>query len=196
MVRVEAKAADLSGAPRHIAASVDDPPSAEILQGFDPVFLLSPAIEGQAELQTVFIDALVTAGHRPHVAKIAADGFQDPDCDVRFMRSHREIAGHLDAVALPVTYLAWTRPPVPYPRLALLKIHPTAGNRAHSALGRSLAAWLPGSPVANLNRAGATSCHGASAKDECNSSRILARHRLRVGPMLPTGSPSWSDISA
>jgi uncharacterized protein YbjT (DUF2867 family) len=54
----------------------------------------------------VFIDALAVAGHRPHVVKIAADGFQDPDCEVRFMRSHRQVAMHLDAVGLPVTYLA------------------------------------------------------------------------------------------
>lgn len=106
MVRVEAKAADLPGTPRHVVASFDDPPPAPVLQGFDRVFLLSPANEEQAELETVFIDALVLAGHRPHVVKMAADGFQDPDSDVRFMRSHRQIAVHLDAVGLPVTYLA------------------------------------------------------------------------------------------
>jgi len=61
-------------------------------------------------LETVFIDALVAAGHRPHVVKIAADGFADPDCEVRFMRSHRDVARHLDATGLPVTYLA----PSPY----------------------------------------------------------------------------------
>jgi NAD(P)H dehydrogenase (quinone) len=106
MVRVEAKAADLPGTPQHVVATFDDPPPAEVLQGFDRVFLLSPTHEEQAALETVFIDALVAAGHRPHVVKIAADGFQDPDCDVRFMRSHRDIALHLDAVGLPVTYLA------------------------------------------------------------------------------------------
>src|SRR5258708_12958283 len=106
MVRVEAKAADLPGSPAHVVASFDDPPTAEFLQAFDRVFLLSPAHEGQVELETVFIDALVLAGHRPHVVKIAADGFQDPGCDVRFMRSHRQIAVHLDATGLPVTYLA------------------------------------------------------------------------------------------
>jgi NAD(P)H dehydrogenase (quinone) len=110
MVRVEAKAADLPGAPAHVVASFDDPPSAEVLQGFDRVFLLSPSGEEQAVLETVFIDALVTAGHRPHIVKIAADGFADPDCDVRFMRSHRDVALHLDATGLPVTYLA----PSPY----------------------------------------------------------------------------------
>jgi uncharacterized protein YbjT (DUF2867 family) len=106
MVRVEAKAADLPGSPQHVVASFDDPPPAEFLQAFDRVFLLSPAHEGQVELEMIFIDALVSAGHRPHVVKIAADGFQDPDCDVRFMRSHRQIAVHLDAIGLPVTYLA------------------------------------------------------------------------------------------
>ena len=106
MVRVDAKAADLPGTPQHVVASFDDPPSAEILRGFDQVFLLSPAIEEQAELETVFIDALVAAGHGPHVVKIAADGFADPGCDVRFMLSHRQVAAHLDATGLPVTYVA------------------------------------------------------------------------------------------
>jgi NAD(P)H dehydrogenase (quinone) len=106
MVRVEARADDLPGTPGHVVATFDDPPPAEILRGFDRVFLLSPAIEEQAELETVFIDALVAAGHRPHVVKIAADGFADPGCEVRFMLSHRQVAAHLDATGLPVTYLA------------------------------------------------------------------------------------------
>jgi NAD(P)H dehydrogenase (quinone) len=106
MVRVEAKAADLPGSPQHVVASFDDPPAAEVLRAFDRVFLLSPAHEGQVELETIFIDALVAAGHRPHVVKIAVDGFQDPDCDVRFMRTHRQIAAHLGATGLPVTHLA------------------------------------------------------------------------------------------
>ncbi len=106
MVRVEAKAADLPGTPRYVVASFDDPPSAQILRDFDRVFLLSPADEEQAELETVFIDALAAAGHQPHIVKIAADGFQDPGCEVRFMRSHRQVAAHLDALGLPVTYLA------------------------------------------------------------------------------------------
>jgi NAD(P)H dehydrogenase (quinone) len=106
MVRVEAKAADLPGSPQHVVAAFDDPPPAQVLRAFDRVFLLSPAHEAQAELETIFIDALVAAGHRPHVVKIAVDGFQDPDCDVRFMRSHRQIAVHLDATSLPATYLA------------------------------------------------------------------------------------------
>jgi uncharacterized protein YbjT (DUF2867 family) len=106
MVRVEARAGDLPGTPGHVVATFDDPPPAEILRGFDRVFLLSPAIEEQAELETVFIDALVAAGHGPHVVKIAADGFADPGCEVRFMLSHRQVAAHLDATGLPVTYLA------------------------------------------------------------------------------------------
>jgi len=106
MVRVEARAADLPGTPQHVVATFDDPPPAEVLRGFDRVFLLSPAIEEQAELETVFIDALVAAGHRPHVVKIAADGFADPGCEVRFMISHRQVAAHLDATGLPATYLA------------------------------------------------------------------------------------------
>jgi uncharacterized protein YbjT (DUF2867 family) len=48
----------------------------------------------------------VAAGHGPHVVKIAADGFADPGCDVRFMLSHRQVAAHLDATGLPATYLA------------------------------------------------------------------------------------------
>jgi uncharacterized protein YbjT (DUF2867 family) len=106
MVRVEARAADLPGTPGHVVASFDDPPAAEVLRGFDRVFLLSPAGEEQTELETVFIDALVAAGHRPHVVKLAADGFADPGCEVRFMRSHREVARHLDATGLPAPSLA------------------------------------------------------------------------------------------
>jgi uncharacterized protein YbjT (DUF2867 family) len=106
MVRVEASAADLPGTPLHVVATFDDPPPAEVLRGFDRIFLLSPAIEEQAELETVFIDAVVAAGHRPHLVKIAADGFADPGCEVRFMVSHRQVAAHLDATGLPVTYLA------------------------------------------------------------------------------------------
>jgi len=106
MVRVEAEAADLPGAGPHVVASFDDPPPPEALRAFDRVFLLSPRHEEQAALEIVFIDALVAAGHRPHIVKVAADGFQDPDCDVRFMRSHREVALHLGALGLPVTYLA------------------------------------------------------------------------------------------
>jgi uncharacterized protein YbjT (DUF2867 family) len=106
MVRVEARAADLPGTSQHVVATFDDPPPAEVLRGYDRVFLLSPAIEEQAELETVFIDALLAAGHGPHVVKIAADGFADPGCEVRFMLSHRQVAAHLEAVGLPVTYLA------------------------------------------------------------------------------------------
>jgi NAD(P)H dehydrogenase (quinone) len=106
MVRVPAKAADLPGSPKYLVAELDGPPSAQILQTFDRIFLLSPAHEEQVELELIFIDALVAAGHRPHVVKVAADGFQDPGCDVPFMRNHRLIAVHLEATGLPVTYLA------------------------------------------------------------------------------------------
>jgi NAD(P)H dehydrogenase (quinone) len=106
MVRVDARAADLPGTPRHLVASLDQPPSAQALREFDRIFLLSPEKEEQAALEIVFVDAVVAAGHRPHIVKICPDGFQDPDCDVRFMRAHRQVALHLDAVGLPVTYLA------------------------------------------------------------------------------------------
>jgi uncharacterized protein YbjT (DUF2867 family) len=106
MVRVPAKGADLPGTAKHIVASFDDPPPAGVLQEFDRIFLLSPALAEQAELEIRFIDAVLAAGHRPHIVKMAADGFQDPGVEVRFMRSHREIAGHLAASGLPVSYLA------------------------------------------------------------------------------------------
>jgi uncharacterized protein YbjT (DUF2867 family) len=106
MVRVPARGADLPGTPQRLTATLDGPPPAEVLQAFDPIFLLSPAHEGQVELELLFIDAVLAAGHRPHIVKMAADGFQDPDCHVRFMESHRQIAVHLDATGLPVTYLA------------------------------------------------------------------------------------------
>jgi hypothetical protein len=35
MVRVEARAADLPGTPRHVVATLDQPPSAEVLREFD-----------------------------------------------------------------------------------------------------------------------------------------------------------------
>jgi NAD(P)H dehydrogenase (quinone) len=106
MVRVEARAADLPGAPQHVVATFDDPPPDTVLRKFDPIFLLSPEHEEQAALETVFIDAIATAGHQPHIVKICPDGFQDPDCEVRFMLGHRQVAKHLDALGLPVTYLA------------------------------------------------------------------------------------------
>ena len=108
MVRVEAKGADLPGSAQYVVGTLDVPPPAEVLQAFDRVFLLSPAHEGQVELELIFIDALLAAGHRPHVVKMAADGFEDPGCEVRFMRNHREIAVHLDRTGMPVTYLAPT----------------------------------------------------------------------------------------
>lgn len=106
MVRVEARAADLPGTPRHLVASLEEPPPAQVLREFDQIFLLSPQIEEQAAVETVFLDAVAAAGHRPHIVKVCPDGFQDPDCDVRFMRAHRQVALHLDAIGLPVTYLA------------------------------------------------------------------------------------------
>ncbi len=106
MVRVPAKGADLPGATKHIVASFDDPPPAGVLQTFDRIFLLSPALEEQAELEIRFIDAVLAAGHQPHIVKMAVDGFQDPGVEVRFVRSHREVAVHLAASGLPVSYLA------------------------------------------------------------------------------------------
>ena len=106
MVGVEAEAADLPGAAGHVVATLDGPPPGAVLREFDRVFLHSPAEEEQAALETVFIDAIVAAGHQPHIVKICADGFQDPGCEVRFMRSDRQVAAHLDALGLPVTYLA------------------------------------------------------------------------------------------
>jgi uncharacterized protein YbjT (DUF2867 family) len=106
MVRVEAKAADLPGTGRHVVATLDDPPPAQVLREFDRIFLLSPEVEEQVELERGFINAVAKAGHQPHIVKLCADGFQDPGCDVRFMLAHRQIAYHLDSVGLPVTYLA------------------------------------------------------------------------------------------
>jgi uncharacterized protein YbjT (DUF2867 family) len=106
MVRVEARAADLPGTPLHLVASLDDPPPADVLRRFDRIFLLSPETEEQAELETTFLDAVAAAGHRPHIVKVCADGFQDPGCEVRFARAHRQVAAHLDALGLPATYLA------------------------------------------------------------------------------------------
>ena len=106
MVRVEAKAADLPGNPGHVVATLDDPPPADTLRQFDRIFLLSPEVEEQVELERAFINAVAKAGHRPLIVKVCADGFQDPDCEVRYMQAHRQIAYHLDSVELQVTYLA------------------------------------------------------------------------------------------
>jgi uncharacterized protein YbjT (DUF2867 family) len=106
MVRVEAKAADLPGTARYVVATLDDPPPAQVLREFDRIFLLSPEVEEQVELERAFIDAVVKAGHRPHIVKLCADGFQDPGCEVRFMLAHRQVAYHLESAGLPVTYLA------------------------------------------------------------------------------------------
>lgn len=106
MVRVTAKALDLPPPAGHVVATLDDPPCPEVLRTFDRIFLMSPSNEEQVELEIYFIDAVVAAGHRPHMVKLAADGFQDPDCRVRFMRNHRQVAVHLTGTGLPVTYLA------------------------------------------------------------------------------------------
>jgi NAD(P)H dehydrogenase (quinone) len=106
MVRVEAEAADLPGSPEHVVASLDDPPPASVLRQCDRIFLLSPEIEEQVELERAFIDAVAKAGNRPQIVKVVADGFQDPGCEVRYMQGHRQIAYHLDAVGLPATFLA------------------------------------------------------------------------------------------
>jgi NAD(P)H dehydrogenase (quinone) len=106
MVRIPAKAEDLPSGVQHLVASLDDPPPPDTLRYFDRIFLLSPARQEQPELEIRFVDAVLAAGHRPHIVKLAADGFQDPDCDVRFMRNHRQVAMHLEATGLPVTYLA------------------------------------------------------------------------------------------
>jgi uncharacterized protein YbjT (DUF2867 family) len=160
MVRVEAKGLDLPGPGENLVGTFDDPPAAEQLQAFDRVFLLSPSSETQAELEIVFIDALVAAGHRPHVVKVAADGFLDPGCDVRFMRSHREIARHLDATGLPASYLA----PAPYMEMLL----PTA-----TAIRREATLYAP----AGHGRVGFV-----AAADVAD-----AAARLLTGPVPPAG---------
>jgi uncharacterized protein YbjT (DUF2867 family) len=109
MVRLDAQAEHLPTGALHLEASLDAPPPPDVLRHFDRIFLLSPAREQQVELEVRFIDAVVAAGHRPHIVKVAEDGFQDLDCDVRFMRNHRQIAVHLEATELPVTYLAANR---------------------------------------------------------------------------------------
>ena len=108
IVRTDAGAVDLPPGVAHLVGSLDDPPPPEVLRQFDQVFLASPDVEGQAEMETIFVDALVAAGHRPRVVKLAYDGFQDPDCAVRFMQTHRLIATHLDRAGLPVVHLAPT----------------------------------------------------------------------------------------
>src|SRR5258707_13395871 len=128
MVRVEAEGVDLPGSAQHVVGTLDGPPPAEVLRAFDRIFLLSPAHEGQVELELIFIDALLAAGHRPHVVKMAADGFEDPGCEVRFMRSHREIAVHLERTGFPVTFLA----PTIYME-NLLKRLPPSVSRARSS---------------------------------------------------------------
>lgn len=106
MVKVEAEAADLPGTPGHVVATLDGPPPGAVLREADQIFLAGGEEEEQAALETVFLDAIAAAGHRPHIVKVCADGFQDPDCEVRFMRGDRQVAAHLDSLGLPATYLA------------------------------------------------------------------------------------------
>lgn len=106
MVGVDAEGIGLPAATPYLVGSLEAPPPAQTLREFDRVFLVSPTIEAQVAAEIAFIDALVAAGHRPRLVKVAADGFQEPDCEVRFMRGHRQIAVHLERVDLPVTYLA------------------------------------------------------------------------------------------
>lgn len=108
MVRTDAGALDLPPRVKHVVGALDDPPAPTVLRQFDQVFLLSPDVEGQAEMETIFIDAVVAAGRRPRIVKMAYDGFQDPNCAVRFMQNHRLVATHLDRTGLPVVYLAPT----------------------------------------------------------------------------------------
>jgi NAD(P)H dehydrogenase (quinone) len=106
LVRTEAEAVDLPPRVKYLVGALDNPPPPEVLREFDEIFLHSPDIEAQAELEILFVDAVVEAGHGPRVLKMAYDGFQDPDCEVRFMRSHRLVATHLERTGLPVSYLA------------------------------------------------------------------------------------------
>jgi NAD(P)H dehydrogenase (quinone) len=108
LVRTDAGAVDLPSRVEHVIGDLADPPPPEVLEQFDQVFLLSPDVEGQAEMEIIFIDALAAAGHRPRIVKMAFDGFQHPDCSVRFMHNHRLVANHLDRTGLPVVYLAPT----------------------------------------------------------------------------------------
>jgi uncharacterized protein YbjT (DUF2867 family) len=147
MVRVPAKGADLPGAAKHIVASFDEPPPAEVLQTFDRIFLLSPDLAEQAELEIRFIDAVLAAGHRPHIVKLAADGFQDPGVEVRFMRSHREIAVHLDASGLPVTYLA---PGIYMETLLAAAERIRREGMFHAPAGHGRAAYVAASDVADV----------------------------------------------
>jgi NAD(P)H dehydrogenase (quinone) len=147
MVRVPAKGDDLPGAAKYIVGSFDAPPPADVLQAFDQIFLLSPAIEEQAELEIRFIDALLAAGHRPHIVKMAVDGFQDPGVEVRFVRSHREIAAHLEASGLAVSYLA--------PSIYLETLLAAAGRIRRTGMlylpsGSGRAAYVAASDVADV----------------------------------------------
>ncbi|NMH95773.1 NmrA family NAD(P)-binding protein [Pseudonocardia sp. K10HN5] len=106
MVRVPARAQGLPSTTGYVVGTLDDPPAVDVLRDFDRVFLMSPTHSEQVALETTFIDALVAAAHRPHVVKLAWDGFDDPACRVRFMHNHRLVAEHLESTGLPVTYVA------------------------------------------------------------------------------------------
>ena len=76
MVRVEPRA-PICRARQYIVASFDDPPPAEVLRS-STGFPAQPGPRGTGRAGDQFIDAVLTAGHRPHIVKMATDGFQDP----------------------------------------------------------------------------------------------------------------------
>jgi uncharacterized protein YbjT (DUF2867 family) len=171
MVRVEAAAAGLPGSFQHVVAALDEPPPAEVLAGYDRVFLLSPSGVAQAELEIGFIDALLAAGHRPHVVKVACDGFAEPDCEVRFMRSHREVAVHLEASGLPASYLA----AAPFcENLLLSAVTLRREGLLRAATGPGRAAFVAASDVAAA------------------AARLLTGDRLEPGTYVLTGPEALS----
>jgi uncharacterized protein YbjT (DUF2867 family) len=176
MVRVEAAAAGLPGSFNHVVATLDEPPPADVLTGFDRVFLLSPSGVAQAELEIGFVDALLTAGHRPHVVKVACDGFEEPDCDVRFMRSHREVAVHLEASGLPASYLA----AAPFfENLLLSAVSMRREGLLRTATGPGRAAFIAASDVAAA------------------AARLLTGDRLEPATYVLTGPEalSYADVA-
>ncbi len=176
MVRVEAAAAGLPGSFKHVVAAIDEPPPADVLAGFDRVFLLSPSGVAQAELEIGFIDALLAAGHRPHVVKVACDGFEEPDCEVRFMRSHREVAVHLEASGLPASYLA----AAPFCENLLLSARSMRRDGLlRAATGPGRAAFVAASDVAAA------------------AARLLAGDRLEPATYVLTGPEalSYADVA-
>jgi len=80
------------------------------------------------------------------------------------------------------SWLAWaSRTPKVSMTTPLHATEPAAGQRQRDIVACRV-----------LHRGG----HGGGAQDACSNTRNRSRHRPRVGPMLPTGRPSWSDISA